>query len=654
MATYEVTGPDGAVFEIEGPDGADPAAIIAQIGGGSAPEAPTVEAAAPETPGRQAFNRANAGIRDWFSASPATGAVELAGQGVTAVGSKILGGFAGLGTAAANAAGLTDADPAKVVRGTQELLTYQPRSSSARMMTGALDKALHVADPAVAPLERKLNQVNPEIVPAIAAVGEAALDIAPMAQGLKAVRGAQGIQRPASLSPQPSPAPSANPFARESMGAAAVAPNLAQMSPELRARVEQAAQRGPINREVLTRHIDAEQLPVPMRLTRGQATQDPVQLSLEQNARAKHPELARLYNEQNQALIDNLDEIRGQVSPSVVGQDHIQNGQALIDLYKQTDAAASAQVKAAYDELNAASGGQFPLDAKKFAANTRKALTQGRKSRFLPSSLEAELNDFAEGARMSFRDFEEMRTILAAEARKAGRSGDGNAQAAINIMRQNLEDIPMSAGTADIKAKADVARRLARERFARIEADPAYASAIDDGVEVGAPSPLADSFAEQYVVRGKAANLDRMRENLGSDPLSFELMSAAALNYLKRKAGIDLYNNTGNFSQAAFNRALSQDVLPRARQLLPAETAEMIERLGNVARHTQVQPRGHFVNNSNTFTAAMGQHVGNVLEGVANVSAGGVPVGTYARKRLEGRAERKFVEESTRPGAGID
>ena len=40
MATYEITGPDGAVHEIEGPEGADPSQIIAQISEGQAKDQP--------------------------------------------------------------------------------------------------------------------------------------------------------------------------------------------------------------------------------------------------------------------------------------------------------------------------------------------------------------------------------------------------------------------------------------------------------------------------------------------------------------------------------------------------------------------------------------------------------------------------------------
>ena len=69
----------------------------------------------------------------------------------------------------------------------------------------------------------------------------------------------------------------------QSMGAAAAAPNIANLSPELKQAIVSAAQKtgGAVSPEALARHVEADSLPVKMQLTEGQATQDPTLLSNE-------------------------------------------------------------------------------------------------------------------------------------------------------------------------------------------------------------------------------------------------------------------------------------------------------------------------------------------------------------------------------------
>lgn len=110
-------------------------------------------------------------------------------------------------------------------------------------------------------------------------------------------------------------APGAPAPGRVSAGAAAttdaatVQAAIAGASPELRA-VVQGIPVDRVNLPTLTRHIEADSLPVPVRLTEGQASGDVVRLSNEQNMRGKNPELAQRFNEQNTALRDNLTAIR--------------------------------------------------------------------------------------------------------------------------------------------------------------------------------------------------------------------------------------------------------------------------------------------------------------------------------------------------------
>jgi hypothetical protein len=443
-------------------------------------------------------------------------------------------------------------------------------------------------------------------------------------------------------------------LSKQSMGAAAAVPSrLMTASPELQAAIRAEARSGGVNPEALDRHLEADSLPVRIQLTKGQATQDPVLISDEMNRRGKDPEFASRFNEQNQQLIDNLDEIRRESSPNVVGNDPIQNGQQIVDSYKTIDQASRDEIGAAYQAARDANGGELPMDAQAFTKAADAALKKNMKARYVPSEIAADLAEIRETGAMNFETFENLRTNLAAEGRKAERSGDGNAAAAINLIRDAIENVEPLGKAKEVKPLFDKARSLAKARFDRLRADPAYKAASEDASEVGQVSPLADQFVEKYIVKGKAAHLDRMRENLANDAAANEVISAAALNYLKAKSGVNLYTNEGNFSQAGFNRALAE-ITPKMDRLLSPQAAEQVQTLGNVARYVQAQPRGSFVNNSNTTVAA---HAANLAKGVAersvNAMIPGADLGTLGREKLAKRADKKEVQEALKPGAGI-
>jgi len=475
------------------------------------------------------------------------------------------------------------------------------------------------------------------------------------AEAISTVAGAGGaskvLRRTGEIAPGESPLASVarTGFENESMGAAAASLDLGKVSPPIRQAIQEAAGDGSLNRQVLTRHLEADTLPIPVKLTRGQAMQDPVQLSAEQNMRGKNPALARVFNEQNQQLIENLDEIRREVSPQVVHSDHIQNGQALIDSYKQMDAPVQADINAKYGALRDAAGGEFPIDTGTLLANVKSALKKDLATAKAPSDVMAALEEAAATGSMPLEDFEALRTALARIQRT---SSDGQERHAAGIIREQVESLPLQESSSELKKVADIARNAAKSRFARIKADPAYKAAVEDGVDAGDHSPLADDFISKYVVKGKGANIKKMRENLAADPVASETISAGALNYLKSKSGVNLFTNDGNFSQAGYNRALSE-LTPRLPDLVAPEVADQLQALGNVARYTQAQPRGSFVNNSNTFVASAFDKAGRGLEGVINFHFGGLPVGTGGRKWFEARKERNFVEKSTEPAAGI-
>jgi hypothetical protein len=441
----------------------------------------------------------------------------------------------------------------------------------------------------------------------------------------------------------------------QSAGAAAV-PNetvvkqaLSVATPEL----QKAISNVPVNKvnlPVLQRHIEADTLPVPVRLTEGQATGDVVKLSQEQNRRGQDPQLAQRFNEQNGQLVENLSTIRDKAAPDVYGSKTIENSQGIIDAYKSMDDSANTKIREAYKSLEDANGGQFPVDGVKLATDAEARLGKKLKTEFLPSSIKTQLDRFKSGEPMTFEQFEAMRTNLAAEIRKAERSGDGNAAQAASIVRQSLEDLPMQgSAAANLKPLADEARSLAKARFDMLKKDPAYKAAVDDAVP-------ADKFIDKFVINGVNKNINTMVQHLGKDSQAHQHMAAGTVNWLKDKAGI--VDEQGNFSQAGYNKALKKlDDVKNLNEIFNPEAASQLKTLGNVARYTQAQPRGAFVNNSNTLVGALAEKaakgVSYAAEKGLNVAVPGLQLGTTVMEMRARRAAQAEAQKSLETGAGL-
>ena len=440
----------------------------------------------------------------------------------------------------------------------------------------------------------------------------------------------------------------------QSVGAAAT-PNATMVqqamsvaTPEL----QQALKELPVNQinvPTFQRHIEADSLPIPVRLTKGQATGDVVQLSQEQNRRGKDPQLAERFNQQNKDLIDNVQEIRNLAAPDVYGTKTIENSQGIIDAYKELDAARNTKINDAYKKLEDANGGQFPVDGKAIAINADALLAKKLKTEFLPQSIRSQLDRFKKGEQMTFEQYEALRTNLATEIRKAEKSADGNAAKALSLVRQAAEQLPLQQGVAgNLKGLADQARTLARERFEMLKKDPAYKAAVDDIVP-------ADKFIEKFVINGVNKNVQTMVNHLGKDSPARQHMAAGTINWLSDKAGI--YGEQANFSQAGFNKGLKQlDAVKNTQEIFDPATATNLRTLGNVAGYTQFQPRGSFVNNSNTLVGSLAekgkQAFAAGVEKGGNMLVPGLQLGTTVMEMRARRAAEAETRKALELGAG--
>ena len=390
---------------------------------------------------------------------------------------------------------------------------------------------------------------------------------------------------------------------------------------------------------------EAASLPVPVQLTAGQSTGDIHAISWEQNNRSKFQDLGNRLNAQNGQLVQNLDAVRKQVAPdiSAVGNDL---NQQVVNAYKNMDAPVKADISAKYQALKDANGGQFPLSGKDFVNSADAALKADNVSRFVPPEIRGMLDDLRDGGPMNFNDFENYRTILAQQSRAQG--ANSTATHAINVVRNSLESLPMSDETATLKPLADAARQAAAARFANIRNDPAYKAAINDGVQVGEPSPVADNFIKKYIVNGKTSNVQNALSNLSNDPFNRQMLSAGVVDHLKDAGGLDLRTNAGNLRQSGLNGAI-ETLDKKSGLVLGPDAAGVVNKIGNVARYTQEQPIGSAVNNSNTLVGALGNAGAAGLEGAANFAAHGLPVGTLIRKGMQMRSANNRVNQALNP-----
>lgn len=559
------------------------------------------------------------------------------------------------------APGTRASEAAKASSAVQSAMTYQPRTVEGQAMTGAADTVMGIpgrlGDAAANAIAGPDGSGNA----GLAAGADVAIQSVPALLGVRGVRalpgdaaravGAVGDQLNSGARGWGGTAPTtaegvltkAAQDSPQSMGAAAAAPRMQEVSPELQQAVVNAARRngGAVPPETLSRHIEADSLPVKVQLTPGQASQDPATISTEMNNRGKIKGLPELLNDQNKNLAKNVQAIRDEVGPDVFSKDHVEHGDTLIQAYKDKAAVADADIGQKYQALRDASGGNFPVDAPTLMKNATKELNQQLLLDHAPKSIMSTLGRLADENNMTYQNFEALRTNLARTMRS---SADGNERAAAGVIRSAMEELPLKPGAAELKPLADAARTAARAQFQALDADPAYKAAVNESVP-------PDRFVQKFVIGAPRDQVGLMRENLAGNDTATQTMGVAALDHLRDAAGITP-RGEGTFSQSGFNKHLDA-LSPKLGSLLSPKTVEQLETLGNVARYTQFQPKGSFVNNSNTLVGALANHAANAAEGIANVKAGGIPVGTVGRKFLQNRTDAKIAKETLTPYGGL-
>lgn len=422
----------------------------------------------------------------------------------------------------------------------------------------------------------------------------------------------------------------------QSMGAAAAAPRISNLSPPLQQGFRQAVQKtgGAVNPEAAVNHAEADLHGV--QLMDGQASRDPTQFSNEQNS--TNPAIVKRINDQETQMTDAIDNIRREAAPGAVQNNHIENGQIAVDGLKAHDEPVQADIRAKYKALVDANGGAVPIDPGTFLGNVDSALKKNYLTKSVPPAAAELLDSLRANEPLDFEGFEAARTRLAEAQREGGSSGQ-----AARIIRGELEQLPLSPAAAGLKGLADSARSAAKARFDALEADPAYQAAVDDvasGVKRGQPSPLADRFLDKYALgTAPKANVDTMMAKLDTE--AQQAVASHTLNAIRKGA----ITPNGKVSPNGYNSAM-QKYGPKLGSLVSSETAESLDSLGRVITNAKVPPPGHSVNYSKSGVII------NAAQGIGEVAVNaktfglGMPV---IKQIAEGRA----VKRALAPGAGL-
>lgn len=532
-----------------------------------------------------------------------------------------------------------------------EALTYEPRTKAGKAVTSRAMSALQEAFDA-----SKLPPVMPEALPIAGAqkpIIKKAPTVKPLAVAeriepttgkpkLTAEQYRQKLQQEfyGKLEPQAM----AGVGAAKTADAATLAEAKARATPELKAELEKVKPND-VNVEALNRVMDADQLPVPVRLTRGQATQDPVIISNELNQRGIKDQVAAHLNEQNKALQENASLMKERVAPNINTTSYVEDAENTISRMEDRIKADDAKITEAYNKLKDYGAGKLEVDSQNFGNNAMKALSEFDEQEFLPSAILNRITAYIKGKSMNFNQFENLRTALARETRKAQAANDGNAVHALTVVRSELEKMPLLNETGEAKVLADQARSLAKSQFDLLDKkretyNPLYADVMNGVTDT-------NDFIRKTVF-GKNTPFEKTIATIKEDPIALEHLRSGTLDYIIREST----DASGNFKTAKFADFIENLDVNKKLDPLFGDEAKTLRTIANTGKVIGARPKGSFVNESNTAVAAAQmakQYGADLLKNIPGVKYFVEP----ASQILQQRQIAKDVKQTIKPAAGV-
>ena len=353
--------------------------------------------------------------------------------------------------------------------------------------------------------------------------------------------------------------------------------------------------------------------------TRGMVSQNPVQITREMNLAkmaanssddALHG-LPLIQNQNNARLISNLNDLGANRGNTLAA------GEQVTSSILGTQAGLRGAEQAAWDAAKASPGYKQPISSK-VISDINGALGDEGMMPFMSPTISKYMEAFQTGQPFTPQAYRNLQSMLSRETMKGGNEGAAASLAARILRDSDLapagvvnNGAPVTAGMAAGMRNADTAsaeainlvngaRGATRRAYDYEDLNPLVRSVLSEGA-----SSDPQRIAQQFVIGGTANEAQDLVRQLGPNGLA--PVKDAILTHLKSKALSQASDETGKFSQSAFNKAL-QDIGERKLSMLfTPEEITALRTNARVASLMQSQPVGSAVNNSNSGALLLGR-----------------------------------------------
>lgn len=467
----------------------------------------------------------------------------------------------------------------------------------------------------------------------------------------------------------------AQPGGMQSAGAAAAVPEnvlrgninaaIAEASPELQAHVQSLNPRSVNVPALETRSLEDKH---GINLSTGQRTGDTGLYSQEWNKRAETSTLETHFNEQPKQFKAAFENSIRRNAPDISETDPSALGQVQINALAAKDAKRVQAIDAAYKDFRdqyvqsrQAAGlpvdKDFPVNGNEFLQKVDVALRDQLLQHDVPPAIKNLLDDINKNdGNMTYNQFINLDKRLSAKTKE----GTGSERAAAYVIRNQLQDIPLSPEAAALQPLYENARGLAKERFDTIRSNPAYRAAINEAADLNelastGESLKAEKFHDKFVTKGTPESIRRMKAELADDPQALQAMTAGELRNAMRKAGLATDTPDLNPKQLA---NYIYDNKGRLQEALGPEGMKDLMELAALSSKVGMPKTGTF-NYSNTFSGMLGemakQGMSTAAEAKLAAMTGGVSIPAVSLgKQWMGKLNKEgFARQATNPYGGL-